>query len=147
MKIPAELNPICWAAAGGAIALAIVGFTWGGWVTGGTAEAQAKQRADRAVVAALTPICVDKFPAAGQCREQLGRTAEDQQLAAGHVRREGRLGHNAGRDRAGNWRRVSLRGNLAQAGHLIAGPEAASRTPARCGPNRMARSCTMARLA
>ena len=61
MKIPAELNPICWGAAGGAIALAIVGFTWGGWVTGGTAEAQAKQRADRAVVAALTPICVDKF--------------------------------------------------------------------------------------
>jgi hypothetical protein len=39
----------------------MLGFTWGGWVTGGTAEAQAKQRADRAVVAALTPICVDKF--------------------------------------------------------------------------------------
>jgi hypothetical protein len=34
---------------------------WGGWVTGGTAETTAKTRADTAVVAALAPICVDKF--------------------------------------------------------------------------------------
>src|SRR3954463_8421407 len=61
MQVPSELKPACWGAVGGAIALAIVGFSWGGWVTGATAEAQAKQRADRAVVTALTPICVDKF--------------------------------------------------------------------------------------
>jgi hypothetical protein len=61
MRIPAEIKPAIWGAAGGAIALAILGFSWGGWVTGGTAEALAKQRASRAVVSALAPICVDSF--------------------------------------------------------------------------------------
>jgi alpha/beta superfamily hydrolase len=42
-------------AAGGAIALAIVGFTWGGWVTGGGAKTQA----DAAVWTALLPVCAD----------------------------------------------------------------------------------------
>jgi alpha/beta superfamily hydrolase len=50
-----------WGAAAGAIALAIVGFNWGGWVTGGSAETLATNRAATAVVAALTPICVEKF--------------------------------------------------------------------------------------
>lgn len=41
--------------------MAIVGFTWGGWVTGGKAEADATQRANAAVVVALAPVCVEKF--------------------------------------------------------------------------------------
>lgn len=41
--------------------MAIIGFTWGGWVTGGKAEVAATQRANAAVVAALAPICVEKF--------------------------------------------------------------------------------------
>jgi len=41
--------------------MAIVGFSWGGWVTGGKAEADATQRASAAVVVALTPVCVEKF--------------------------------------------------------------------------------------
>ena len=41
--------------------MAIVGFTWGGWVTGGRADTDATQRANAAVVVALTPVCVDKF--------------------------------------------------------------------------------------
>lgn len=61
MQVPAELKPACWGAVGGAVALAIVGFTWGGWLTGATAETQAKQRSERAVVMALAPICADKF--------------------------------------------------------------------------------------
>ena len=63
MQFPSELKPALWGAAGGAIALAIVGFTWGGWMTGGTAGKLADLRADAAVVAALTPICVAKFQA------------------------------------------------------------------------------------
>jgi hypothetical protein len=55
------VRPALWGAAGGAIALAIVGFTWGGWVTGGTAEKLAKSRAEIAVIAALSPFCVEKF--------------------------------------------------------------------------------------
>ena len=61
MKIPIETKPMLWGVAGGAIALAIVGFAWGGWTTGGKAEAAAVQRANDAVVAALAPVCVDKF--------------------------------------------------------------------------------------
>ena len=41
--------------------MAIVGFTWGGWVTGGKAEADAALRANTAVVVALAPVCVEKF--------------------------------------------------------------------------------------
>jgi len=61
MRIPPEVKPACWGAIAGAIALAVIGFTWGGWVTGAPAEAKAKQRAESAVVVALAPICVDKF--------------------------------------------------------------------------------------
>jgi pimeloyl-ACP methyl ester carboxylesterase len=60
-----------WGAAAGAIALAIVGFSWGGWVTGGTAETLAKNRAATAVVAALTPICVEKFRQAADASANL----------------------------------------------------------------------------
>jgi hypothetical protein len=61
MQVPSELKPVCWGVAGGAVALWAVGFTWGGWTTAGTAETQAKQRADKAVVAALAPICASQF--------------------------------------------------------------------------------------
>jgi len=61
MNIPVEVKPALWGAVGGAIAAAIVGFSWGGWVTGSTAETNALQRANAAVVAALAPVCVEKF--------------------------------------------------------------------------------------
>lgn len=61
MKIPMEVKPAAWGAVGGAIALAIIGFTWGGWVTGGSSAQAARQSADTAVVAALAPICVIQF--------------------------------------------------------------------------------------
>ena len=61
MQIPPQVKPACWGAVGGAIAAAFIGFTWGGWVTGRTAETLASQRANTAVVAALAPICVDNF--------------------------------------------------------------------------------------
>jgi hypothetical protein len=45
----------------GAIASMVIGFSWGGWMTGGTAIKLADERANNAVVVALTPICVEKF--------------------------------------------------------------------------------------
>jgi hypothetical protein len=71
MKLPVETKPVLWGVVGGAIALAIVGFKWGGWVTGGTAEVDATQRANAAVVAALAPICVDKFQHAADASANL----------------------------------------------------------------------------
>jgi DNA-binding XRE family transcriptional regulator len=44
MKIPVETKPALWGMAGGAIAAAVIGFGWGGWVTGGRAESDAMQR-------------------------------------------------------------------------------------------------------
>src|SRR3954465_191571 len=60
MQSPEWLKPALYGAVGGAIALAIVGFSWGGWVTGGKAEMIADQRARADVVAALTAICADQ---------------------------------------------------------------------------------------
>jgi alpha/beta superfamily hydrolase len=45
----------------GAVASMVIGFSWGGWMTGGAAIKLADERANTAVVAALTPICVEKF--------------------------------------------------------------------------------------
>ncbi len=50
-----------WGALGGAIVLAVIGFTLGGWVTGGTAQGMAEEMAENAVVARLAPICVEQF--------------------------------------------------------------------------------------
>ena len=51
----------CWSAIGGAIVLAIVGFNWGGWVTGGNAKEMADEMSAKAVSDRLTPICVTQF--------------------------------------------------------------------------------------
>jgi hypothetical protein len=48
-------------AVAGAIATLVVGFNWGGWVTGGTAKEMTQRSVSSAVVSALSPICVDKF--------------------------------------------------------------------------------------
>ena len=61
MNLPIETKPALWGVAGGAIAMAIIGFTWGGWVTGSRSVADATQRANSAVVVALAPICVERF--------------------------------------------------------------------------------------
>jgi hypothetical protein len=39
----------------------IVGFSWWGWTLGSTAESLAKERANTAVLAILTPLCVERF--------------------------------------------------------------------------------------
>jgi hypothetical protein len=68
MQVPASVKPAIWGAIGGAIAATIIGFSWGGWVTGGTAGRMATTSAQDATVLALTPLCVAK---AEQQPEQL----------------------------------------------------------------------------
>src|SRR5882672_11229955 len=48
-------------AAAGAVVTLIVGFNWGGWVTGGSAKEMVQRSSTTAVISALSPICVDKF--------------------------------------------------------------------------------------
>ena len=56
-----KIKPGVWGAIGGAIVLAIIGFAWGGWVTGGTAQNMAEELAQKTVVARLAPICVEQY--------------------------------------------------------------------------------------
>jgi len=58
MKFPEWLKPAIYGGIAGATAITIGGFSWGGWVTGGSAKEQANDQARLAVVAALVPICV-----------------------------------------------------------------------------------------
>jgi hypothetical protein len=63
MQLPAilqgdSLKRLLQGAAGGAAAAMIIGFNWGGWVTGGTAKEMTQKSSTAAVIAALSPICV-----------------------------------------------------------------------------------------
>lgn len=60
MKVPEWVKPLAWGVIGGGIAAMIIGFVWGGWVTGGTAREMEAVSAQAAVVQALTPVCVAK---------------------------------------------------------------------------------------
>jgi hypothetical protein len=68
MQVPAILQEesrkrLLQGAAAGAVATMFVGFYWGGWSLGSTADKMANARSELAVVAALAPVCADKFRA------------------------------------------------------------------------------------
>jgi hypothetical protein len=71
MDMPINLKPLLIGGAIGAVATAILGFTWGGWVTASKAEVNAQARADTAVVAALAPICVANYRQSVDAQAQL----------------------------------------------------------------------------
>ena len=78
MNTPKWLKPGVSGAVVGAAALAIVGFSWGGWVTGATAAKLAGSQAKREVVAALVPICLERSsqdPQAGDTLTELKNTS------------------------------------------------------------------------
>ena len=60
MKVPEWVKPAAWGVIGGAIAAIMIGFVWGGWVTGGTAGKMEVASAEAAIVLAFTPLCVAK---------------------------------------------------------------------------------------
>ena len=45
----------------GAVATMIIGFNWGGWVLGKTAENDAALRVNTALVQAYGPVCIEDF--------------------------------------------------------------------------------------
>lgn len=60
MNTPTWIKPTVWGALGGAIAAIIIGFAWGGWVTGGTAGQMEADSAEAAIVQVFAPLCVAK---------------------------------------------------------------------------------------
>jgi hypothetical protein len=71
MQTPEWLKPGLYGAVCGAAALAVIGFSWGGWVTGTTARAMAAAQSRTDVVAALSLICVDQSKRDPQLAERV----------------------------------------------------------------------------
>jgi hypothetical protein len=60
-----------WACAGSVIAATVVGFSWGGWVTGGSAQEMAEESAAQARQQLAAVVSVDRFMAAPDAGVQL----------------------------------------------------------------------------
>ena len=66
MEMPAmlkgeSLTRLAQGAAVGAVATMIIGFYWGGWVLGKTAENNATMLVNAALVKAYGPVCIERF--------------------------------------------------------------------------------------
>ena len=72
MKIDPNVKPALWGAVGGAVALAIVGFWWGGWKTAASTRDLVEAGSQKAVIVALAPICAEKFNAQVDAAAKLG---------------------------------------------------------------------------
>jgi hypothetical protein len=57
----------------GFLATVVIGFGWGGWMLGSTAKKMADQSTNSAIVAALAPICVEKFQHATEAKATLAQ--------------------------------------------------------------------------
>jgi hypothetical protein len=67
----ASKTVLFWACAGSVIAATVVGFSWGGWVTGGSAREMAEDSAAQARQELAAVVCVDRFMAAPDAGVQL----------------------------------------------------------------------------
>lgn len=77
MQIPSSTKPALLGAAAGATVLAIVGFSsYGGWVTGGTAQDMADKAGNEAGKKIVASLCVKKFAAAPDAIAQLVKLKE-----------------------------------------------------------------------
>ena len=60
-----------WSCAACSIATMVVGFTWGGWVTGGSAQERADIAAGQATASLAADVCVQRYLEAPQSRVSL----------------------------------------------------------------------------
>src|SRR5688500_4880670 len=67
----ASKTMLFWACAGSVVVATIVGFSWGGWVTGGSAQEMAEDSAAQARQELAAVVCVDRFMAAPDAGVQL----------------------------------------------------------------------------
>jgi hypothetical protein len=61
-----------WGAVAGSVLTMIIGFGWGGWMTGSGAERVALARTQTAVTTALVPVCLAKSKADPGAVKKLG---------------------------------------------------------------------------
>jgi hypothetical protein len=65
-----------WSCVGSVVVALIVGFTWGGWVTGGTARRMAEEAADATQARLAAAVCMARFMRAADARTQLASLKE-----------------------------------------------------------------------
>ncbi|MGB3387066.1 MAG: hypothetical protein WBA88_03690 [Pseudaminobacter sp.] len=65
-----------WSCIGAVVLTMIVGFSWGGWVTNGTAEKRTAAASEKAVAELAASICVHRFLAAPDAGAQLATLKE-----------------------------------------------------------------------
>ncbi|MHC1549746.1 hypothetical protein [Phyllobacterium sp. K27] len=68
MQFPVWTKPAIYGVAVGAVATMILGFGWGGWVTGGSAQAAVDTAAKEARTDIVASLCVNKFASAPDAR-------------------------------------------------------------------------------
>ena len=85
MNLPKDTKPMLWGAVGGAVICAVLGFTWGGWVTGSTARKDAATASHNAMVVALAPICAERFRAQGDGPAKIAELAKASSWERGSV--------------------------------------------------------------
>jgi hypothetical protein len=81
---------VFWSWVASVVLTMIIGFAWGGWVTGGTARSMAATMAEDAVVKRLAPMCVTQFkrgPGIDQKLQELAKT--DSWQRSGYVEKQG----------------------------------------------------------
>ena len=76
-RIQPHLKPLFWGAVAGMALTLFVGFKWGGLMTTGDAEKLAKTESEKAVIVAMTPLCV-------------GRADQDPNFAAEYAQFQGK---------------------------------------------------------
>lgn len=59
MTFPEWTKPSIYGALGGAIAITVIGFAWGGWTTSSKAQTMAQDFATGEVTLAMVPVCLD----------------------------------------------------------------------------------------
>jgi hypothetical protein len=72
-----------WSCAACVVATVVVGFTWGGWVTGGTARSMAAAAGAGGRDEIVAAICVDRFQAGRDAHGQLAALKELQSWSRG----------------------------------------------------------------
>ena len=76
MNIPEWVRPGIWGTVCGGIAAVVIGFSWGGWITPGTAGQMETASAKAAVIHEFAPLCVAK------AEPQLDKLAELKELSS-----------------------------------------------------------------
>ena len=100
MEVPSFLSPfvegdtpkrLFQGLAVGVIGTLIIGFGWGGWNLGGTVEKKLETAGRTSMVAALAPICADKFERAAKADNDLvvKLTAVDSWMRDDHLMKAG----------------------------------------------------------